>query len=125
MRPKWSSVELEAELLARHFNVVMQELESGLLRYAHPYDAGSPKVWERAHSAKYNDELTVTARKAGHRRLNHPPSYSRGRLLAEKLEREMKSRLGNPCEIRSRLSERRRGGVDLTADLGREVNGEV
>ena len=124
MGPKRSSVELEAQLLACDFDVVMQELEPGLLRYAHPYKTGSPKVWERTHSAKYNHELTVTARKSGHRRMNHPPSHSRDRLLAQKLEREMKSRLGNPCEIRSRLSERRRGGVDLTADLGREVNGE-
>jgi hypothetical protein len=47
MWTEWSPIDLEAELFACKFDVVVKQLESWLPFDTHPYDARAPKVRER------------------------------------------------------------------------------
>ena len=54
VRPKGPSLDLETKRLARHFNIMVQQLEPRILPYPQPYDASPPKVRERTHSAEFH-----------------------------------------------------------------------
>ena len=87
MRPKRSSLDIEAELFVRELDVVVQELEPRLLRHSQPYDASPAKVRECANSAEGHEQLAMPTRYGGGRCLDFVQAL-RG-LLTEKLERQV------------------------------------
>jgi hypothetical protein len=74
---------LDAHLFVLDLDVVVQQLETRLLRDTHPYDAGSSKVRECTDSAKRHDQFTVPTRDPRDRRLDVVDAIVR--LLAKEL----------------------------------------
>lgn len=87
MRSKRPSLDIDAELLELDLGVVVQQLQPRVLRDTQPYDAGPPKVRERADPAKRHHELPVTTSDPGGGRLEVIDAIVR--LLAEKFERQV------------------------------------
>src|SRR4029078_2485608 len=98
MRSKRSSLDLEFQPLARHFNIVVQQFEPWILPHPQPYASSSPKVREGTNPAERHGERSVHS----HRRLRHGPKLFGAlvRLVAEEFQREMQQMFANPRQFR-------------------------
>jgi len=102
MRPKWSSLDLEFQRLARHFNIVVQQFEPWILPHTQPYDSSSPKVREGANPAERHRERSVPSGD----RLEHRPKLfgTLVCLVAEEFQREVQQVFANPRHFRNGLA---------------------
>src|SRR4051794_11054860 len=91
MGPKSSTLELEAQPLECDFDIMVQELQTGLLIHAHPYDTSSAKVREGSDATDAQKRLAVPASYGRQCTLNLVDTLLR--LLTKKFQREMQSRL--------------------------------
>src|SRR5215475_8644277 len=120
MRTKRAPFHLESELVARKLEIVVQQVEPGVLLHSEPYDASPPKVRERAHTAERHRQLAVPRGDGGHGVLDFRDA--RFRLLTKKLECEMKTCFSDPRDVRSTVAKRGRRGIDLAPHLRRQIN---
>ncbi len=102
MRPKWSSLDLEFQRFARHFNIVVQQFEPWILAHTQPYDSSSPKVREGANPGERHGRRSVAVGD----RLEHRPKLCRTlvRLVAEEFQREVQQVFANPRQFRNGLA---------------------
>jgi len=102
MRPKWSSLDLEFQRLARHFNIVVQQFEPWILPHTQPYDSSSPKVRERADPAERHGERSVPSSDSLEYRAKLFGTLVR--LVAKEFQREMQQMFANPRQFRNGLA---------------------
>ena len=124
MRPKRSSLDLEFQRLARHFNIVVQQFEPWILPHTQPYDSSSPKVREGANPVERHRERSVPSGD----RLEHRPKLfgTLVRLVAEEFQREVQ-RLGRELarrEIAERALRIGRDGMRRFVELDRDESAD-
>src|SRR5512133_3568897 len=59
VRTKRPALELAAERVVGDFDVVVQQLETGVLAHPHPYDTSAAKVRKSTNSADRHEQLAM------------------------------------------------------------------